>query len=106
MELLFNKFPIKSLSQTSGPKMIHHEVLCNYQFEESLVDKESQDRNWRTKRDEQKNNINLPPDYNIYTIPKPSDKSPMPVFLFVNMSKILDWNEFNEVLSNEKLNRN
>lgn len=81
--------------------MIHHDILCNYgDFEESVAYKGSQTdvaSGLRAKRDEQKSNINLPPGYSIYRIPKLPDKSPMPVFLFVNISKILDWNEFSEV---------
>lgn len=40
--------------------------------------------------------INLPPNYNKYELPKPVD-APMPIFVFVNVSKILDWNELNDV---------
>lgn len=50
----------------------------------------------RPKRDEQKRAINLPPDYNIYDLPKPNE-SPIPVFLYFNITKILNWNEFDEV---------
>lgn len=91
--------------------MIHHDVLHNYQLaedisistlksrcEDLLEDCDYVDENYlRTKRDEQKNDIHLPPGYSIYRIPKLPDKSPMPVFLSLNISKILDWNEFNEV---------
>lgn len=52
----------------------------------------------RLKRAEHKSEINLPPGYSIYEIPKLPDKSPMPVFLHFNISKILDWDELNEVI--------
>lgn len=106
--------------------MVHHDVLCKYQLakdvptlttkcgglEESGDDKENEvemgdaDYLLRTKRNEQKNDINLPPGYSIYRIPKLPDNSPMPVFLFLNISKILDWNEFSEVFTNEISNKN
>lgn len=52
----------------------------------------------RMKRDQQKREINLPPGYSIYEIPKLPDKSPMPVFMHLNISKILDFDELNEVV--------
>lgn len=51
----------------------------------------------RMKRNEQKKEINLPQGYSIYEIPKLPDKSPMPIFLHLNVSKILTWDELNEV---------
>lgn len=60
----------------------------------------------RTKREvvlkesngsERKNGIKLPLGYNRFDLPKPDD-GPMPIFVFMNISKILDWDELNEVI--------
>lgn len=51
----------------------------------------------RTKRNEQKGEIDLPPGYSIFEIPKLADGSPLPIFLHLNISKILRWDELNEV---------
>lgn len=41
--------------------------------------------------------LKLPPNYNKFELPKPAD-SPMNIFVFLNISKILDWDELNEVI--------
>lgn len=46
----------------------------------------------RKKRNEQKKEINCQKE------PKLPDKSPMPIFLYMNVSKILNWDELNEVI--------
>lgn len=105
----------KNFSKTCGTE--DNEALSNYQLAEdismstlaaefgSLCEESDDQQNLekvenflRTKRDEHKRDINLPPGYSIYNLPKP-DGSPMPAFVYLNISKILVWNEFDEVMT-------
>lgn len=89
------EFDLKNFSKTSGNKVDQPEVLCNYQLAEdisistlktgceSLLEEPYDQENrfrvenaLRSKRDEPERDINLPPGYSIYKLPKP-DKSPM-----------------------------
>ena len=45
-----------------------------------------------------RNDILLPEDYSVYEIPKDPDANPIPLFIYVNVINILDWDELNEML--------
>lgn len=99
-DVLCNRPSIGHNSETSGKS--RREAFSpesdSSDYEKRKINELEVDNLQRTKRNEQKKEIDLPPGYSIYDIPKLADRSPMPVFIHLNVSKILGWDELNEVI--------
>lgn len=108
---------MKNSSRTSDANQ--HDILFNYQsfeddegqrirrevnseesdgFQDDRQNKMEFESLERSKRAfHHKREISLPPGYSIFEVPKLSDDTPITIFLHLNISQILDFDELNEV---------